>query len=101
MCFPEPLIQASSQSQMDGSNATTATSSSVYTSYTIDDFELLQVLGKGAFGSVVLVKKKDDLEICALKVIKKASLTDRDVQNTIAEKEIMRVQKHPFLARLK
>jgi serum/glucocorticoid-regulated kinase 2 len=36
-----------------------------------------------------------------LKVIKKASLTERDIQNTIAEKEIMRVQKNPFLARLK
>lgn len=38
---------------------------------TIDDFNLLKVVGRGAFGKVMLVEKKDTKEIYALKSIRK------------------------------
>ena len=35
----------------------------------IDDFELLRVIGKGSFGKVTLVKKKNTGKLFAMKVI--------------------------------
>lgn len=40
----------------------------------IDDFDLLKVIGKGSFGKVMQVRKKDTQKIYALKAIRKASL---------------------------
>ena len=40
----------------------------------IEDFELIQKLGEGAFGEVLLVKKKDNGEKSALKIIDKKFL---------------------------
>ena len=46
---------------------TTLTNSTI----SIDDFSILKVVGKGAFGKVLLVKKNDDQKIYAMKVLKK------------------------------
>ena len=35
---------------------------------TIEDFELIRVIGKGSFGKVTLVKKKDNSKMYAMKV---------------------------------
>ena len=43
----------------------------------IDDFTLLKVIGKGRYGKVLLVSKKDTKETYALKILKK-----RKVKNT-------------------
>ena len=48
------------------------------TEVTTDDFETLQVLGKGSFGKVMLVKKKDDGKLYALKVLRKAAIIERN-----------------------
>ena len=37
----------------------------------IEDFTLITVLGKGSYAKVVLVRKKDNNKIYAMKVIKK------------------------------
>jgi len=39
----------------------------------IDAFDLLKVIGKGSFGKVMQVRKKDTQRIYALKTIRKAS----------------------------
>jgi serine/threonine protein kinase len=44
---------------------------------TIDDFNLLKVLGRGAFGKVMLVEKKDTKEIYALKSLRKEEIIDK------------------------
>ena len=41
----------------------------------VDDFTILKVIGKGSYGKVVLVKKRDNEEILAMKILKKKDLT--------------------------
>lgn len=37
----------------------------------LEDFELLKVLGRGAFGKVYLAQKRDNHKLYAIKVLKK------------------------------
>merc|ERR1712130_241240 len=68
----------------------------------IDDFELLKVIGRGAFGKVMLVKKKDDGKIYAMKIMKKRTIIARgQVDHTKAERKILQSLDHPFLMALR
>eukprot|EP01114_Cavostelium_apophysatum_P012722 TRINITY_DN2910_c0_g1_i1.p1 TRINITY_DN2910_c0_g1~~TRINITY_DN2910_c0_g1_i1.p1 ORF type:complete len:655 (-),score=195.25 TRINITY_DN2910_c0_g1_i1:52-2016(-) len=57
----------------------------------IDDFEQIRVLGKGGFGKVLLVKKKDTGKIYALKMMDKTRILNkpRDFKNLMSEKRIL------------
>lgn len=44
----------------------------------IEDFYLLKVLGKGAFGKVILSKKKDTGDLYAIKILKKKDVLELD-----------------------
>lgn len=69
---------------------------------TVDDFELLKVIGKGSFGKVMQVKKKDTGRIYAMKIIKKSHIVERDeVSHTLAEKTVLTKINHPFIVPLK
>ncbi|KAI9336392.1 AGC/AKT protein kinase [Obelidium mucronatum] len=68
----------------------------------VDDFEILRVLGKGSFGKVVQVKKKDTGRIYAMKILKKSSIVERDeVQHTLAERNVLAKVSHPFIVNIK
>ena len=43
----------------------------------IKDFDLLNVVGKGSFGKVMQVRKKDNGKIYAMKVLNKQTILDR------------------------
>lgn len=59
-----------------------------------DDFVPLRVIGRGAFGQVRLVKKRDTGEILAMKtMIKKAMVVKNQVQHVRAEKAILATNK--------
>lgn len=45
---------------------------------TEDDFEPIKVLGRGAFGKVILAMKKDDHELYAVKIMNKADIVERN-----------------------
>lgn len=72
-------------------------------SLNVDDFKLLKVIGKGAFGKVMLVKRKDeDSTPYAMKVLKKAFLVAKNqVEHTKSERRILRDIDHPFVVRLR
>jgi serum/glucocorticoid-regulated kinase 2 len=44
----------------------------------VDDFTVLKVLGRGAFGKVMLVEKKEGNEWFAMKTIKKDDIIEKD-----------------------
>lgn len=69
----------------------------------IDDFQLLKVLGKGSFGKVMLVRKIDDSSgrLFAMKTLRKAALLKRNqVAHTATERYILQKLKSPFLVHL-
>eukprot|EP01084_Bolivina_argentea_P084182 152318_1 len=67
-----------------------------------EDFEFLKVIGRGSFGKVLQVRKKDDGEILAMKILKKRAIVARNqVQHTKAERLILQKLQHPFLMRLR
>ncbi|KAI7278634.1 serine/threonine protein kinase-like protein [Hortaea werneckii] len=68
-----------------------------------DDFDPLRCLGKGAFGTVHLVKQTATGRLFAQKQFKKASLTvhKRMIEQTRTERVILEsVNRHPFVVKL-
>jgi len=45
-----------------------------------DDFKIIKVIGRGTFGKVFMVKKKDNSEIYAMKVLKKSQIHARNLR---------------------
>ncbi|KAL1588986.1 hypothetical protein WHR41_02268 [Cladosporium halotolerans] len=76
---------------------------SVHRKMCADDFEPLRCLGKGAFGTVHLVKQKATGRLYAQKQFRKASLTvhKRLIEQTKTERAILEsVNRHPFVVKL-
>ncbi|GAA5842639.1 hypothetical protein JCM11251_007748 [Rhodosporidiobolus azoricus] len=71
-------------------------------SLTVDDFELLKVIGKGSFGKVMQVRKKDTGRIYAMKTIRKAHIVSRsEVTHTLAERTVLAQVRSAFIVPLK
>lgn len=68
----------------------------------IEDFELLKVVGRGSFGKVMQVMKRDTGRIYALKTIRKAHIISRsEVTHTLAERSVLAQINNPFIVPLK
>lgn len=68
----------------------------------IDDFDLLKVVGRGSFGKVMQVLKRDTGRIYALKTIRKAHIISRsEVAHTLAERSVLAQINNPFITPLK
>lgn len=74
-------------------------------SISVNDFDLLKIVGKGAFGKVMLVRKKNGIgsgQIYAMKVLKKSVVAAKgQIENTMSEREILCEIRHPFIVRLR
>lgn len=67
----------------------------------VDDFDLLTTIGKGSFGKVIQVRKKDTGKIYAMKVLDKQHILEaNEVEHTRSEKNILQMIHHPFLVNL-
>lgn len=69
----------------------------------VNDFDMISVLGRGAFGKVTLVKKKKDPTntLYALKSLKKADLVKaHQVEHTATERYVLEQIESPFLVHL-
>uniref|UniRef100_A0A1D1YMI1 non-specific serine/threonine protein kinase n=1 Tax=Anthurium amnicola TaxID=1678845 RepID=A0A1D1YMI1_9ARAE len=78
------------------------------------DFEILRVVGRGAFGKVFLVRKKErgggerkgevgeEAEVFAMKVMRKETIIKRNqVEYMRAERDILTKITHPFIVQLR
>jgi microtubule-associated serine/threonine kinase len=64
----------------------------------IYDFQLSELLGKGAMGIVWRARRKNTNERYAIKVIEKQSV--EDIDSVIAEREILAEMNHPFVVQM-
>ena len=66
------------------------------------DFLLERVIGRGAYGKVFLVRRKDgDDSLFAMKVLKKEELRKRSqVERTKTERRVLERMRDPFIVRL-
>ena len=69
----------------------------------VNDFDFLRMIGKGTFGRVFQVRKKDTHRIYAMKVLSKREIVaKKEVAHTIGERKILqRSSESPFLLGLK
>ncbi|KAF3939069.1 Phototropin-2 [Dactylella cylindrospora] len=67
-----------------------------------EDFEPLTMLGKGTFGTVLLVRQKTTGRLYAQKQLKKASIKvhKRMIEQTKTERAILESVRHPFVVKL-
>ncbi|THH07000.1 hypothetical protein EW145_g3687 [Phellinidium pouzarii] len=72
-------------------------------SLTIETFDLLKVIGKGSFGKVMQVRKKDTQRVYALKTIRKAHIASRpgEITHILAERTVLALVNNPFIVPLK
>jgi protein-serine/threonine kinase len=73
--------------------------------YGPEDFEILKLIGKGTFGQVFQVRKKDTRRIYAMKVLsKKVIVQKKEVAHTLGERNILvrtAMAESPFIVALK
>eukprot|EP00475_Leptophrys_vorax_P019699 TRINITY_DN26_c0_g2_i4.p1 TRINITY_DN26_c0_g2~~TRINITY_DN26_c0_g2_i4.p1 ORF type:complete len:524 (-),score=131.43 TRINITY_DN26_c0_g2_i4:73-1644(-) len=68
----------------------------------LKDFELLHLLGKGAFGKVVKVKKRGTENIFAMKILKKKFIYEnQQIEHTLVERAILSAFDNPFIMTLR
>ena len=68
----------------------------------LEDFEVMKVVGRGAFGKVYQVRKKDTLEIYAMKVVRKDKIVEKNhAEYMKAERDILTKIDHPYIVQLR
>jgi len=68
----------------------------------LDDFEVLKLVGQGAFGKVYQVRKKGTAEIYAMKVMRKDKVVEKNhAEYMKAERDILTKVDHPFVVQLR
>ncbi|KAH0786277.1 AGC family protein kinase [Histomonas meleagridis] len=66
----------------------------------LDDFQILKVIGRGYYGKVFLVRLKSTGQLYALKAMNKAKLAeDNTIKQILIERDILFQNEHPFLVR--
>ncbi|XP_042476669.1 serine/threonine-protein kinase AtPK2/AtPK19-like [Macadamia integrifolia] len=75
---------------------------SVKSSLGLEDFEIMKVVGQGAFGKVFQVRKKGTSEIYAMKVMRKDKIMEKNhAEYMKAERDILTKVDHPYIVQLR
>ncbi|KAI4306576.1 hypothetical protein L6164_029839 [Bauhinia variegata] len=68
----------------------------------LEDFEVLKLVGQGAFGKVYQVRRNGTSEIYAMKVMRKDKIMQRNHAEYVkSERDILTRMDHPFIVRLR
>ena len=66
--------------------------------YVFDDFKILKLIGRGTFGKVYLVQNQKNMQIYAMKSIRKDVVIDHDSLESLKVEKLILIQvKHPFI----
>lgn len=67
----------------------------------LDDFDLVKVLGKGSYGKVMLVQRKGEDKVYAMKMLRKEHVLKRNqTEHTKTERSVLEAVAHPFIVSL-
>ena len=67
-----------------------------------NNFEWKKYIGRGTFGKVAVVVKKDNQKVYAMKIIKKKDINvSSTVENAMTERDILMKADHPFIVKLR
>lgn len=65
-----------------------------------DDFRVIRMIGRGAYGDVCLVQKKDNAKIYAMKTLKKSKMVETDFPHVKSERDVMADCNSPWIVNL-
>ncbi|EAR83752.4 Serine/Threonine kinase domain protein (macronuclear) [Tetrahymena thermophila SB210] len=89
------------QSMESIQNQVKTTSQNIQSKVTIHSFIIHSMLGKGSFGDVYLVQKKDNLQYYAMKVLQKSKMMKSNViKYALTERNVLSLSNHPFIVKL-
>jgi hypothetical protein len=101
----QPSLMAASLSSASGGSAggaAAAAANALAPKVTLDHFHLIRVIGKGSFGKVILVRRKADNTLYAMKVLHKLNIMKRNqVEHTKTERSVLGRIDHPFIVGMK
>ncbi|CAD7686626.1 serine/threonine-protein kinase 32C [Vulpes vulpes] len=102
---PRPLFPWSKWKKRMGSSMSAATARRPVfddkEDVNFDHFQILRAIGKGSFGKVCIVQKRDTEKMYAMKYMNKQQCIERDeVRNVFRELEILQEIEHVFLVNL-
>merc|ERR1719376_1614050 len=101
----DSLLRHRSTTVQSGQRATVQvdeSKSSRKKSLRVRDFEFLSVIGRGSFGKILLVQKKGNDTVFAMKILKKKQIQQNRLERHIkAEREVLKSIDHPFLMKLR
>ncbi|KAG0081056.1 hypothetical protein BGZ92_000384, partial [Podila epicladia] len=67
----------------------------------IQDFEIIKPISRGAFGKVYLARKKTTKDLYAIKILKKADMVRKNMVNhVLAERRVLALTRTPFVVQL-
>jgi serine/threonine protein kinase len=98
-----PMMESSSVTMMSSRTTTTLNSSNANRfkdRTSIEDFEIIKPISRGAFGRVFLAKKRVTGDLFAIKVLRKADMIRKNaVESILAERDILISARNPFVVR--
>jgi len=67
----------------------------------VTDFDTLAIIGRGAFGEVRVVRKKDNKQVYAMKIMKKTEMLKKNqVAHIRAERDVLALADNPWVVKL-
>uniref|UniRef100_A0A8B9HDC6 Protein kinase C n=1 Tax=Astyanax mexicanus TaxID=7994 RepID=A0A8B9HDC6_ASTMX len=102
IAWDTPPLQGDRRSSIETSEPLYAVPRKEYHKFTLEEFTLHKMLGKGSFGKVFLGELKATGQFYAVKALKKdVVLMDDDVECTMVERRVLSLAwEHPFLTHL-
>ncbi|KAL6847148.1 hypothetical protein ACP4OV_023001 [Aristida adscensionis] len=95
-----PIYEDGPAENSVSSRATQALNGKFKDRTSIEDFEIIKPISRGAFGRVFLAKKRVTGDLFAIKVLKKADMIRKNaVESILAERDILISARNPFVVR--